>query len=223
LVPRTLAYLIDLFAKGGLTVVLVLMFQRPSAGISGGWIVYLILFAVTWFYYTAFEILWGGYTLGKRALGLRVVMEDGAPVTPGASMTRNLLRFADEFMGLTLIGILAVLFSPGFRRLGDWAAGTMVVHVQDSAVTAAGGETPWLTGRVPAISERPLTASEKRGILDFCRRYPRLGEERAREIAAHLVPSLTGDPKAREYPADYLLCLGVSLVGSGAEGRETRA
>ncbi len=77
-------------------------------------------------YYVSCETLLGG-TLGKLALGLRVVDEDGDPISWAAALIRNLLRLVDGLF-FYLIGAIAVWSSPERQRLGDRAAHTYVVR-----------------------------------------------------------------------------------------------
>lgn len=179
----------------------------------GFWIILIIIFLIRWFYFIFFEILMNGSSPGKKALGLRVVMDDGAPITPGASLLRNLLRFADGFLQLDLIGFLVMLFSPGFRRIGDWASGTVVVYTKGTSFFASSFQMPWLTNRPYVVPDRILSLSEKQSILSFCQRYPIIGKNRASEIAAVLVPSLTDSERAKKDPGGYLLALGATLSG----------
>jgi uncharacterized RDD family membrane protein YckC len=85
-------------------------------------------------YPTALETLTNGRSLGKRALGLRVVREDGGPIRLRHALTRTLVGVAVEWPGLVLplltwvVSMLTMLFSPQGRRLGDLAAGTFVIH-----------------------------------------------------------------------------------------------
>ena len=90
---------------------------------SGGFIVWLFIGLV---YYVSFERLLGG-TLGKRALGLRVVDEEGHQITWGASVVRNLLRIVDGFF-FYVVGAIVIWSSPAHQRLGDRAAHTLVVR-----------------------------------------------------------------------------------------------
>jgi uncharacterized RDD family membrane protein YckC len=77
-------------------------------------------------YYISCEVLFGA-TLGKLALGLRVVDEQGGPITWGASLVRNVLRIVDGLF-FYLVGAIAVWSSPARQRLGDRAAHTYVVR-----------------------------------------------------------------------------------------------
>ena len=81
-----------------------------------------------WLYYIAFERFWNGQTPGKRLLGVRVVQEAGRPVTLLASVIRNLVRVVDFFPALYGFGILSMFIDKRTRRIGDLAAGTLVVR-----------------------------------------------------------------------------------------------
>ena len=90
--------------------------------------VILASFCITWGYYTAFEILWQGQTPGKRWAGIRVIKESGRPINPFEAITRNLLRILDWLPSFYGIGIVTMVFDSKNRRLGDFVAGTLVVH-----------------------------------------------------------------------------------------------
>ena len=76
-----------------------------------------------------FELTPWGASPGKRAMGLKVVMDSGLPVTLAASLTRNLLRAADFLPFGYGFAIVSVLVRADGKRLGDLAAATLVVHV----------------------------------------------------------------------------------------------
>ncbi len=84
-----------------------------------------IFFLLGFLYYWLLETYLGG-TLGKLALGMRVVMEDGSPVTLSAALIRNLLRIIDGLFGY-LLGAIFIWTSPAKQRLGDRLAKTFVV------------------------------------------------------------------------------------------------
>jgi len=93
-----------------------------------GAIMGLVAFAMFWGYYIFFEMLWNGQSPGKRWAGLRVIRTDGTPVTLAESIIRNLVRLID-FMPIGYgIGIVVMFANDQARRLGDLAAGSMVVH-----------------------------------------------------------------------------------------------
>ena len=87
-----------------------------------------IVFAIYTAYFAVFEVLWNGQTPGKRLVGLRVIDATGRPVAPYAVIIRNLLRLIDQAPGFYAIAIVSVLVTERHQRLGDLAAGTVVVH-----------------------------------------------------------------------------------------------
>jgi len=88
----------------------------------------LVAFLLFWGYYIFFEMLWNGQSPGKRWAGLRVIRTDGTPVTLAESIIRNLVRIID-FMPMGYgIGIVTMFMNDQARRLGDMAAGSLVIH-----------------------------------------------------------------------------------------------
>src|SRR3954468_13122359 len=79
-------------------------------------------------YYTIFKVAGGGRTPGKRAAGVRVVMDAGGPVGLRASLIRNIIRLLEGFATLYIPAIISVLASRDNQRLGDHAAGTLVIR-----------------------------------------------------------------------------------------------
>ncbi|MDR0475664.1 MAG: RDD family protein [Treponema sp.] len=187
---RACAWGIDFFLRGAALAALVITFAFLSNAL-GIWFFMILNFAINWFYYTVFEILWNGQTPGKRIMGIRVVEGGGAPVKPGASFLRNLLRFADGFFFLYLIAFISMAVSPGFRRLGDWAADTLVIYTAHTRLPGRftppalmrEESVPWLADVPAIIPPKKLGFEEKQGLLMFARRYPLLGKERGDEIA----------------------------------------
>ena len=123
---RFYAFLIDWLIR----LVMVYAAAIVAAFMGGfGMAFWLILyFVLEWFYPVFFELRPQGATPGKRMLGLKVVMDNGLPVTPAASMTRNLLRFADFLPFAFGFAVVSMLTRPDSKRLGDLAAATLVVH-----------------------------------------------------------------------------------------------
>src|SRR5262245_64045083 len=89
---------------------------------------FILLFALEWFYPVVFELTPSGATPGKRTFGLRVLMDNGLPVTAAASVTRNLLRAADFLPLFYGFAIVSMLVRRDAKRLGDVAAATLVVY-----------------------------------------------------------------------------------------------
>jgi uncharacterized RDD family membrane protein YckC len=188
---RACAYGIDLFVQWAIMFGILLASGIVQKGM-GQWLILLLMFAVDWFYHIASEVLFRGQSLGKRVLGLRVVQRDGSPVNAGASFLRNLLRFADVFMYWYLFVLLCMSFSRGFRRLGDWAADTLVVYTVHSRNQSLRIKQSWLEKIKPMSAPRSLSYDEKQAIVLFAKRYPLLGGSLADEIAQEYVHSLTG-------------------------------
>ncbi len=130
--PRALAYVADLVVRGlvlwGLFLVLTAVTGPLDLATAGVGVGYLAWFLLDWGWHAAFEALDGGRTPGKRMAGLRVVRADGGPIGPREAVLRNLLRAADALPVGYVVGTLACLADPRFRRLGDLVAGTLVVH-----------------------------------------------------------------------------------------------
>ena len=182
--------------------------------IVGTWLWMLTLFGVSWFYHVFFELFFKGQSPGKKILGLRVVRSDGSPVNPGASFLRNLLRFADTFMFLYIIALICMSASQGFRRLGDWAADTLVVYTKNAPSASGRFDMSWLREYNIITPPENLSYEEKQTILMFARRYPLMSKERADEIAR----SYAQIPKneANQTACEYLLGIARKLSGDKA-------
>jgi len=183
-VPRALAWIVD----AGIRCALYLALASALHGLGrvGLGLTLLVLFLLEWFYPVAFEVLDGGQTPGKKLLGLRVLRADGAPVGWSRSTVRSLLAFADFLPFGFAAGLTAMLLGRRCQRLGDLAAGTLVVHVEPLQAPQAS------QGGAEALAPPfPLTLPEQRAIMGFAERAPGLTQERARELADLLEP-LTG-------------------------------
>ncbi|MGI8825571.1 MAG: RDD family protein [Chloroflexota bacterium] len=129
---RFLAACLDSLAAGGLLVVVVL--GAVAIGHFGGWamtagliIGATLAFLLIWGYYIVFETLWRGQTPGKRALHIRVIKTTGYPTGLSEAVIRNLIRYVDFLPGFYGLGVVVMFASSQSRRLGDYAAGTLVV------------------------------------------------------------------------------------------------
>jgi uncharacterized RDD family membrane protein YckC len=88
----------------------------------------LFVFCVYWGYFAFFEIIWRGQTPGKRVAKIRVIKESGRPINAYEAIARNLLRAIDALPGMYGVGIVCMMLNSQNRRLGDYVAGTVVVH-----------------------------------------------------------------------------------------------
>lgn len=187
LVPRALAFAIDLGLRGVLLAVGYLLLS--GLGHLGTGLAAIGFFLVNWWYAVLFEVLNQGRTPGKQLLGLRVVQDDGTPIGWAGSLIRNLLRLVDMLPFGYAAGAIACLNHPQFKRLGDLAAGTLVVH----------REQPAQRPELPAASAEPapfaLHMAEQLAILELAERQAELSAQRARELAALLAEPLRVAPE----------------------------
>lgn len=100
----------------------------PKRSIWWNALVTMIIFCINWGYYAIFEALWKGQTPGKRWAGIRVIKDTGRPINAFEAITRNLIRFVDFLPGVYGVGVVTMLLNSKSRRLGDYVAGTIVVH-----------------------------------------------------------------------------------------------
>lgn len=167
-----------------------------ASGRFAEWIVLVALalggFVVTAGYYLVFEIIWNGQTPGKRAVGIRVIRENGYPVRPVDSVIRNVVRIADWVPIFYGIGVLVMLFNKRSRRLGDFAAGTIVVRegarrtLTNVASVAASDETP--------VASVVLSSADATLVRDFLVRRASIDPAARADLARRLA-----DVLARRY------------------------
>jgi len=190
LAPRALAFAVDLAIRGA--ILLALFISLGLLGKFGMGLGALLLFLVQWWYMVLFEVLNQGRTPGKHWLGLRVVHDDGTPVGWASSLTRNLLRFVDLLPFGYFLGALSCLGHPAFKRLGDIAAGTLVVYQEKPA------ERPALAPAEPVAPPVGLSLDEQRALISFAERQASLSPDRRRELAAILAEPLATTPEDAE-------------------------
>jgi uncharacterized RDD family membrane protein YckC len=110
--------------------------QRGMEKLAGKWFiagVTFVSFLLIWGYFTLFEAFWHGQTPGKRIMNLRVLKDAGRQITLFEALARNLLRVIDYLPSMYLAGVVTMLCNKRNKRLGDLAAGTMVVHERAEA------------------------------------------------------------------------------------------
>jgi uncharacterized RDD family membrane protein YckC len=171
----------------------------------------LITFLVLWGYFIFFEMAWAGQTPGKRLVRLRVIRRDGQPVRTGEIIVRNLVRLVDLLPGFYAIGLISMFIDKQARRLGDFAAGTLVVKegaetslrdvrvpvpalASGEAWSPSGGSGGQYPGHyaaydpLPGVSLRGLAPDDYRLIRELLTRLQRgeLAGERGQELAYRL-------------------------------------
>lgn len=189
--PRALAYLIDFFLRVVLMtagIVIALMAGWAMGGRVATGLILLAWFLLDWIYPVIFEAGRRGATPGKRMMGLRVVQSSGSPVTVGQAVVRNFLRFIDGMPLFTYaFGMTSCLATRRFQRLGDLAAGTVVVYDR----TPPQPMIPELPQPAPLAIPVSLSADEIHALAMFQERAGLWPPGRRIEIADHAA-SLTG-------------------------------
>lgn len=183
LLPRSQAFIIDLLIRGAVMWGLARIAVLFGASGTGIWLV--LAFLLEWFYPVFFEVYFGGSTPGKRSIGLTVVERTGLPVGFQASLVRNLLRAADFMPFVYGFGMLAMLRSRHYQRLGDLAANTVVVWKESARLHQ---EIPAAPALEPPLR---LTLDEQQTLVSFAERLRVLSPQRQLELSDLLQP-LTG-------------------------------
>lgn len=134
---RFIALLVDYLIWGAGFTALVLLFSviLPSiiaySQVTAKWavaFVILVFFLLNWGYFTLFEAFWNGRTPGKRVARIRVIQRSGRAIGLFESMARNLVRYVDQIPGFYAVGVIVMFITKQHQRLGDLAAGTLVVR-----------------------------------------------------------------------------------------------
>lgn len=209
---RALAALVDTLVLAGATLAaLVALGLLGGFGLAlGPWGSAVLLlggFAAWTGYFIFFEAFRRGQTPGKRMVGIRVLMDTGHAVTPGAAAARNLLRVADFLPPPYLTGLLLVAFHPRGKRLGDLVAGTVVArdHPGESSarVTARPTDTVAVPTALPELDDAAFAL-----LVQFERRQGDLTPAARDRLAAALATGLEDQPAPPGLgSADHLLAL----------------
>jgi uncharacterized RDD family membrane protein YckC len=159
---RFIALLIDTLIWGaGLLVLGILAWLfRPAmqafSNLSYQWtvaIVTLIMFLLNWGYFTLFEAFWNGRTPGKHVAKIRVIQRSGRPIGIFESMARNFVRYVDQIPFFYAVGVITMFVTRQHQRLGDLAAGTLVVRDREQE-SPLWGETGARTFTAAVFSPR---------------------------------------------------------------------
>ncbi len=140
----------------------------------------LLVFLIFFGYFIFFEMLTNGQSPGKKIMKLRVLKQNGEPVGFWESLLRNILRMADFLPALNLIGTILILFTDKYKRVGDFAANTIVVKakkdeqpvgIEDLLKQAAGEDSQ-------KVNLYPVNNDEYGVLKEFLMRKDKLGERR---------------------------------------------
>jgi len=162
--------------------------DNPQIDTAGKWFIAIIIFlnfCLVTGYFALFEAYWHGQTPGKRVMKLRVIKDSGRQITLFEALARNLLRIVDYMPALYVAGVITMLCNKQNKRLGDFAAGTIVVHEQRE--------------------EQPLLAHHGARSL-FVKEMPQLDITREMDWRGRAAPTVfAADAVAKLKPADLVV------------------
>jgi uncharacterized RDD family membrane protein YckC len=208
--------LLQMAAMWVIGIVLILMaipLSRFFAGI-GAWafaIIIFSIFSIQFGYFALFEALWNGQTPGKRWTHLRVIKDSGRPISAYDAILRNLLRIVDALPTLYATGLITMLISRENKRVGDYAAGTVVVH--EKPLQAVGSiwnvpPTSALAQAMPLSSSAQINPEELQLVEAFLERRGSLEPDvrwaMARQIADRIGTRVGVLPEARPDSEKFL-------------------
>jgi uncharacterized RDD family membrane protein YckC len=183
------------------------MLDRFFSQTIGAIVMVLLPFCLYWGYFAFFEILWQGRTPGKRIAGIRVIHQTGRPMTAIECIGRNLMRGVDIIPGMYGVGLICMMCNKQNKRLGDFIAGTIVVH--DKTIEAAApnwGNKSEAATLQPEIAK--LSADDLVLIETYLSRRYEINQVVRRTTAERIVAMIaqkTGMPKPADQADDDFL------------------
>ena len=215
---RAVALLIDLAIQATVALAAVVALAGLSgageAGTAGVVVTLLILTAVVLGYPIAFETLWRGRTPGKAALGLRVVTTDGAPIRFRHAAVRGFLVLVDLYLTSGAGAVLSVLLSRDDQRLGDLAAGTLVLRQRSGAPAprpASFSVPPGYESYAATLDTAGLSGDDQRAVRTFLVRAPDLPAGTRYDLASRLATTVAAHlahrPPPGLHPEAFLACV----------------
>lgn len=210
---RFIAMAIDTAIQVGIGFILLILFAlvipalRVFGNVGPQWAVAGIivsLFVIYYGYFAIFEAIWNGQTPGKRVAQVRVMKDDGRPINAFDAIARNLMRIVDQLPFLYGFAIVSVFFSKQNKRLGDFVAGTVVVHEKTVEATRPFQEAIQVDAAAPAYEVSRITPDELHLIETFLQRRdtfdPALRGSMAAQITARISAKL--EVQVRGWPAN---------------------
>ena len=183
---RSRAFLLDFVIRIGLALgalFLMLWILPLTKGFSIG-LYFIVIFIIYWLYPVLFEVFWHGQTPAKRVFGLRVVQDNGTPISFTQSLIRNLMRTADMLPMYYGLGMSVMLMHPQFKRLGDILSGSLVIYTDEPKIKINKQIFNGITAIAPPIA---LTRNERLSLILFIERLPHLSVARQQELADELL------------------------------------
>lgn len=225
---RGIAYVLDLLIWGSGLVLLTLAqaalgwagFVPGSVGIA---LLLLAAFGLQFGYPIGFETLWRGRTPGKAVMGLRVVTVEGAAVGVRHATLRATVGLFELLGTLGAVAVVSSFASGRGQRLGDLAAGTIVVReprVAEATTTTRFLSPPGLEEYVARLDVSALSAGEYATVRDTLLRLPSLAPSArtrvAAQVATPLLARVTPPPPGGLTPELWLSCVAAAVQGAGA-------
>ena len=175
-------------------------FLGEVTGTTAKWLIAAILlfhFLLFWGYFALFEAFWNGQTPGKRLVKIRVIKDSGRQITLFEALARNLLRVVDMFPpNFYLVGLISMLCNKQQKRLGDFVAGTVVIHERTSEQPLLGHSSRGITA--PAFAQpQPEFVQPANGFQPPADAIARLRPEDLHVIESFLSRALDFDPSTR--------------------------
>jgi uncharacterized RDD family membrane protein YckC len=162
-------------------------------------LIVLFWFCLYWGYFAFFETIWRGQTPGKRQAGIRVIKDTGRPINGFEAIARNLLRAVDSLPGVYGVALVSMMISSQNRRLGDYVAGTVVVHDNKGVPVHAewADSSDQVTSSLPA--EAILSADELLLVETFMERRSELPDD-VRQLNAWQIANQLSQQHKLEIP-----------------------
>lgn len=166
----------------------------------------LLSFTVLFFYYIVFEGFWQGQTPGKRVAQIRVIDQNGQPINWSAVWLRNFLRFVD--MGLFFVGLIFMVIDKNERRMGDFAAGTLVIRERLPNLGIEVSVSPAAKEGAMLLDVGRISPQEYELLTSFLKRREKMSKSErplvARDLEEHFRNKL-GEPPDAQHNSELFL------------------
>ena len=175
---RSYAWMFDLLIR--LLIYILLISITSFMDVLGYGLLLIGVFVLEWFYPVFFEIKYNGQTPGKMLLNIRVVNADATNIGWSESLLRNILRTVDFLPVMYATGLISILLTRNFQRIGDLAANTIVIYEPEKDSLQ---KIPYY---IPQPFPVELDLHEQHYILKYAERCSSLSEERQAELASYM-------------------------------------
>ena len=214
---RCLAFFLDIVIQAGILFAVALGLATLDSSTTGTVLLLLTVTAVLFVYPIGFETLWRGRTPGKAALGLRVVTREGAPVRFRHAAIRGFMTLIDFWLTTGGAAVLCMLLTRDNQRLGDLAAGTLVLRERSGAGKPRSVQFPLPAGHeayAATLDTSGLTPDEYGAVRSFLLR----GASLTPSVRGALAPQVAGPVAARMHhvppswvtPEAFLFCVAAA-------------